>query len=85
MEKTKQNTDVIDVIGWVGVVLILFVYMLLSFGVIQAGYAFQVPTLIGSLLVAIEAWVKKDKQPAILNLIFATIAFIAIIRLLVIK
>ncbi len=68
--------------GWTGVVLVLGAYALLSFGVIEPDYKFQLPTLIGSLAVAIEAWAKKDKQPAILNFIFAAIAAIALFRLL---
>lgn len=85
MKTTKHNASLIDMIGWIGVVQILAAYALLSFGVIQAGYVFQILTLIGSLMVAIETWLKKDKQPAILNFIFAAIAFLAIIRLLAIK
>jgi len=72
----------INILGWIGVLLVLDAYALLSFGVIDAGLAFQIPTLFGSLAVAVEAWVKRDHQPAILNVIFAIIAAIAIIRLL---
>lgn len=75
----------IDWLGWIGVVLVLGAYALLSFGVIGAGYAFQIPTLVGSLAVAIECWIKKDRQPAILNLIFSVIALLAIFRLLIIR
>ncbi len=78
-----KHSSAIEWLGWIGVVLITGAYGALSFGWIAADYAFQVPTLLGSLAVAIEAWVKHDKQPAILNLIFATIAAIAIVRLVV--
>ncbi len=71
----------IDALGWLGVALIIGAYALLSFGFIDSGYLFQVPTLLGSLAVATEAWTKKDRQPAILNFIFAAIATLAILRL----
>ncbi len=77
----KQHTAV-DALGWIGVILVLGAYALLSFGAIDASYTFQVPTFVGSLAVAIESWIKKDRQPAILNFIFAAIAIIAIVRLL---
>lgn len=69
--------------SWIGVALVLGAYALLSFGVISSGYAFQIPTLVGSLAVAIESWIKRDRQPAILNLVFSLIALLAIFRLLI--
>ncbi len=77
-----KHVTAIDYMGWIGVVLVLGAYTLLSFGVIGADLRFQIPTLVGSLAVAIETWVKHDRQPAILNFIFAAIALIAIFRLL---
>lgn len=82
MANKKQTHPWVDTLGWIGVILILGAYALLSFGVIGPTLSFQVPTLLGSLAVAIEAWIKRDKQPAILNFIFAAIALIAIFRLL---
>ena len=76
-----KKTPFIDILGWVGVLLILGAYAALSLGFTDAGYLFQVPTLLGSLAVAIEAWAKKDTQPAMLNIIFALIAIVAITRL----
>lgn len=76
----KQQT-LIDILGWCGVALILGAYTCLSFGFIDAGYLFQATTLIGSLALATETWIKRDRQPAILNTVYATVAAIAIIRL----
>lgn len=83
MAHAKTTKKYIDFLGWTGVILVLGAYALLSFGIIKADLWFQVPTLVGSLAVAIEAWLKKDTQPAILNFIFAAIALIAVGRLLI--
>ena len=76
-----KRSLLLDIIDWLGVILILGAYTLLSFGLITPSYAFQIPTLIGSLAVAVVSWVRRDKQPAILNFAFTAIAVIAIIRL----
>lgn len=78
--KQKNLSEIID---WIGVLLILGAYAALSFGWIDATLLFQVPTLIGSAIVAIISWRRRDTQPAILNFAFAAIAMIAIIRLVI--
>jgi len=85
MKKQIRVPSWIDWLGWIGVILVLGAYALLSFGAINSSYAFQIPTLVGSLAVAIECWAKKDQQPAILNLIFSVIALLAIFRLLILR
>lgn len=85
MEKQIRVPVWIDWLGWIGVILVLGAYALLSFGAIGSGYVFQTLTLVGSLAVAIECWVKKDQQPAILNLIFSVIALLAIFRLQILR
>lgn len=85
MKKQMRVPLWIDWLGWIGVILVLGAYALLSFGVINSGFAFQIPTLVGSLAVAAECWVKKDTQPAILNLVFSIIALLAIFRLLILR
>ncbi len=77
----KSSTAAFEAAGWLGVVLILGAYAALSFGYIAADYAFQLPSCVGSLLVATVSWAKRDRQASILNLVFAAIAMIAMVRL----
>lgn len=77
----KKSSRYFDILGWIGVALILGAYGALSLGSITANHLFQLPTLIGSLLVACTAWRKRDFQAGVLNVIFAIIAVIALIRL----
>ena len=83
MKTSRKTQDVAGFIDWVGVFFITGAYLLLSLGIIDASLWFQIPTLVGSLIVAVVSWLRKDRQPAILNFIFAAIAIIAIFRLLI--
>ncbi len=57
-------------------------YALVSFNVIATkSYLYQILNLTGALGIVLEAASKKDKQPAILNAVWAVIALIAIIQL----
>jgi hypothetical protein len=68
--------------GWYGVLAILLAYLLVSFNVVTAkSLGYQVLNLSGALGIVAEAWSKKDAQPALLNGVWATIAVVAIIRL----
>ena len=70
-------------IGWGGTVLILLAYLLLSFNVIAANsIVYQLMNLLGALGIVVDTYYKKDKPPEILNIVWAIIALIAIIRII---
>ncbi|MDE1975545.1 MAG: hypothetical protein KGI49_03500 [Patescibacteria group bacterium] len=74
----------IGIIGWYGVVATILAYVLVSFGVLPpTSLWYQGLNLTGALGVTIETWVKRDYQPFWLNLIWAIIAAVAIINLLI--
>lgn len=74
----------IALLGWYGVLAVLTGYALVSFRIIPAnGYLYQLLNLTGALGIVAETASKKDTQPAVLNLVWAVIALIAIIRLAV--
>ena len=71
-----------NIIGWYGVITILSAYFLVSFNVISAQtILYQSLNITGALGIVYNSFKKKDVQPAILNIIWAIIALIAIIRL----
>lgn len=81
-KQTRNSHPLFDYLGWTGVFLLLLSYILLSSEIILgASYIYQLMALAGSLCIALEAWHKKDRQPAVLNFIFAVIAVLAIGRL----
>ena len=70
-----------DIIGWVGMVLILLAYLLLSFNKIKNGYTYQALNLLASLLMAIGLFPKNAWFSFSLQIIWALIAIITIIKL----
>lgn len=79
----RKNT-LTETIGWIGVILIVLAYILLSTGiVIGRSIPYQAMMLLGSASIAYEAWSKRDKQPMVLNLVFMSIAFMSLIGLFV--
>lgn len=76
-----MKTKTIESIGWIGVVMIVVAYGLNSFDVIQSqSFIYAGLNIIGSLGIAIDAWVVKNYQPVVLNGIWMIIAMVNIIR-----
>ncbi len=74
----------VSYIGWYGVLAILSAYALVSFNVVVAkSLPYQFLNLTGAAGIVIEALSKKDSQPAVLNIIWAIIAFVSIVHIFV--
>lgn len=74
--KTKIN-----LIGWVGVFLILIAYAFLTFNILShKSIYFNSMNLLGGLLLAYRVWVDKNYSNLFLEIVFIIIAFIAIIK-----
>ena len=72
-----------DIIGWVGVLLILLAFTLTTFGIINAkDAAYGVLNFSGAIGIIISSYTKKDFQPVILNVVWLLVATIGIIRIL---
>jgi len=71
-----------EIVGWYGTVAILLAYALVSFKIIASnGYIYQLLNLTGAVGIVTISLIKKVRQPAVLNMAWAAIAFIAIIKL----
>lgn len=69
-------------IGWYGVIAILLAYGLLSFRVLTLESVwYLLLNLTGAIAIALEARSKNDRQPMVLNIIWALVALAAIVRL----
>lgn len=81
----NMNKDlIIEAIGWYGMAAILLAYLLVSFGFLSVGDIFyQVLNFTGAAGVAYTSFKKKAKQLAVLNIIWAIIALVAIIRIII--
>lgn len=79
----KRHTDtIIEIAGWIGVVLVLGSYFLLASGFIHSeSWEYHVMILVGAVFVAIVSYRKRSFQPALLNIVFVVLAVIALLRL----
>jgi hypothetical protein len=74
----------VSLIGWYGVLAILLAYALVTFSVVNPhNYPYQLLNLTGAISLVIEAYSKRDYQPATLNVVWSIIALIAIIQIAV--
>ena len=72
---------IFDIIGWVGMILVLVAYLLLSFNKIKNGYTYQILNFLAGVLMAIGLFPKNAWFSFTLQIVWAIIAVIAIIRL----
>ena len=80
MSSSLQNT-VIEMIGWYGTVAILGAYILLSFHVLASdSFWYQGLNATGALAIVVDAWKDRNYQPVVLNLVWAGIALVALVR-----
>ena len=73
----------INLLGWLGVIAILGAYVLVTYELFPPTSPWYLGlNLVGSLAIFSETYVKRDMQPALLNAIWAVVAFVGIVRLL---
>jgi len=71
-----------DFLGWYGAAAILAAYALVSFDLISPqGWLYQLLNFTGALGVLVISYAKQARQPALLNLVWAVIAFVALVGL----
>jgi hypothetical protein len=73
-----------ELAGWYGVCALLGAYALVSFEVVEAeSEVFQILNLTGAAGIATLSLTKRAYQPAVLNSIWAIIALVALVSILV--
>ncbi len=77
----KKTHPVVQALGWYGVIAIVTAYALASFSVLAPrDWQFQLLNATGALAMILEGSQRKDWQPVVLNVVWATIAIISLIR-----
>ena len=80
--RKKQSEFMTEMAGWIGVILILFAYALLSFGFISSqSLWYHGLNFFGGIGIVADAMADKDYQPVVLNLIWMGIAVYAMVNL----
>ena len=78
-----MNKTFINILGWYGTLAIVIAYVLVSFSfILPNSMLFQVLNGTGAIGIVIISLYKKAYQPAVLNIIWTLVAFIAIINIL---
>ncbi len=73
----------IELFGWYGMVAIVTAYALISFAVLQpTDMTYQLLNISGALGLGLVSFYKRAYQPAVLNIIWITIAMVAILQIL---
>lgn len=70
-----------DIIGWIGMILVLLAYLLVSNNKITNGFTYQILNLIASICMAIGVYPKNAWFSFALQVAWGTIALIALIKL----
>ncbi len=73
-----------EIVGWYGAAAILLAYTLVSFKVVHTdGYVYQLLNLTGAVGIVVISIIKRASQPAVLNILWAVVALVAIVSLIV--
>lgn len=72
---------IFDILGWLGMILVLIAYALLSSNKIENGKVYQLLNLIAAIFMAIGLFPTKAWFSFTLQIIWALVALIAIIKL----
>lgn len=70
-----------QIVGWIGMILILGAYFLISFDILTVhNIWYQLLNIVGSFGLVLVAFGRKDWQPMVLNIVWILIAILAIFR-----
>lgn len=71
----------IDIVGWCGAALLLAAFALNSFGYLgRTDAAYQLMNLFGAIGIALQAYKRRAFPAAALNIVWAIIAIVALLR-----
>ena len=71
---------IFDILGWIGMILVLLAYTLLSTNKIKNGKLYQIINLIAAILMAVGLFPTKAWFSFALQIIWALVAIVAIIK-----
>jgi len=81
-EPARRSSWVVEAVGWYGTAAILAAYALTSFGAIEQGPLYQALNLTGAAGVGVICWRQRTWQPFWLEVVWGTVALIALVQLL---
>jgi len=82
MTEARPVPWIVNALGWYGTVAILAAYALSSFDLLEKGIPYQLLNLTGAAGVGLVCWVKRAWQPLGLEVAWALVAAVALVRTL---
>lgn len=80
----KQAKLAAEVVGWYGTIAIIGAYALVSFNLLSPNSVwYQLLNLTGAIGIIVISLIKKVRQSVVLNVFWAAIATLALLRLLI--
>lgn len=80
----KKHSLLIQIIGWLGTTILMGFYALNSFGIIPStGFWYPFGNLIAAILLGIRVFADRNYSNLILEIVFGSVALIALLRLFV--
>lgn len=77
----KQTNTIYEILGWIGVALVLGSYMLIATGIVSSeSWIYHSLVFVGSVFIIIISYKKRVFQPVVLNAVLAVFAIIALTR-----
>ena len=79
----KKTNSIYEILGWVGVLLVLGSYMFLATGILDGdSWLYHALVLLGGIFIIIISYKKHVFQPVVLNSVLCAFAVVALIRIL---
>ena len=75
-----KKSTLLELFGWLGTAFVIISYVLLTSGTITDDWRYHLLILVGSFLVALISFVKKAWQPFVLNVLFALLALLTLLK-----
>ena len=72
---------IFDIVGWVGSIMVVLAYLLLSFKKIKPGLTYQLINLLAATLMAIGLFPRNAWFSFVLQIVWALVAIFAIVKI----
>ncbi len=74
---------IISLFGWYGLIAIVLAYTLVSLSILEAtDLTYQMLNGSGAIGIVLQTYIKRDYPPMILNIVWAIIALVSILKIL---
>jgi len=75
-----NETQIVDIVGWIGAGLVILAYALVSIQKVESkSVAYQLMNLIGGILLIISSMYVKFYQSVLINVIWVAVAIVSIV------